>query len=32
VIRICPPLIVSKRDVDAAVRILDESFTVATAA
>jgi 4-aminobutyrate aminotransferase-like enzyme len=26
VIRICPPLIVSERDVDDAVRILDESF------
>jgi 4-aminobutyrate aminotransferase-like enzyme len=32
VIRICPPLIVSERDVDDAVRILDEAFTVATAA
>ena len=29
-IRICPPLIVSERDVDDAIRILDESFAVAT--
>jgi len=31
VIRICPPLIVSERDVDDAAHILDEAFTVATA-
>ncbi len=30
VIRICPPLIVSERDVDDAIHILDEAFTVAT--
>ena len=30
VIRICPPLIVSERDVDDAIRILDEAFAVAT--
>src|ERR671912_195459 len=32
VIRICPPLIVSERDVDDAIRILDEAFAIATAA
>jgi alanine-glyoxylate transaminase / (R)-3-amino-2-methylpropionate-pyruvate transaminase len=30
VIRICPPLIVSERDVDDAIRILDDAFSVAT--
>jgi 4-aminobutyrate aminotransferase-like enzyme len=30
VIRICPPLIVSERDVDDAIRILDESFAIAS--
>jgi 4-aminobutyrate aminotransferase-like enzyme len=29
VIRICPPLIVGERDVDDAVRILDEAFDAA---
>ena len=29
VIRICPPLIVTKADVDAAIAILDEAFTAA---
>ena len=32
VIRICPPLIVSDRDVDDAIRILDEAFAAATMA
>ena len=32
VIRICPPLIVSERDVDDAIRIMDESLAVTTAA
>ena len=31
VIRICPPLIVSERDADDAIRILDEAFAAATA-
>jgi 4-aminobutyrate aminotransferase-like enzyme len=31
VIRICPPRIVSKREVDDATRILDDAFTVTTA-
>jgi 4-aminobutyrate aminotransferase-like enzyme len=30
VIRICPPLIVTERDADDAIRILDEAFTAAT--
>jgi 4-aminobutyrate aminotransferase len=32
VIRICPPLIVTERDADDAIRVLDEAFTAATVA
>jgi 4-aminobutyrate aminotransferase len=32
VIRICPPLIVTERDADDALRILDEAFSAATSA
>ena len=32
VIRICPPLIVSERDADDAVRVLDDAFSTATTA